>query len=76
IHVLSYLFVGGEAPACLDAADTDDSGSLDLTDGHAINVYLFLGGHPPLPPGPFVCGYDSTPDEMLCLTATTCVGTN
>jgi len=32
IVTLRYLFLSGPAPACLDAADADDSGSLNLTD--------------------------------------------
>jgi hypothetical protein len=40
IALLSYLFLGAATPACLHAADTDDSGDLDITDGAAINIYL------------------------------------
>ncbi|MEM7236077.1 MAG: FG-GAP-like repeat-containing protein [Planctomycetota bacterium] len=62
IFVLSYLFLGGEAPPCLSAADADDSGALDLTDGAFINLFLFLGGMTPPAPGPFRCGEDPTRD--------------
>ena len=57
--VLSYLFLGGATPSCLDAGDSDDSGRLDLTDAVHFLSYLFLGGA--APPAPFPgCGFDPT----------------
>src|SRR5437879_1784165 len=47
IAILGYLFLGERAPACLDAADVDDSGHLDLSDAIALLGYLFLGTAPP-----------------------------
>jgi hypothetical protein len=60
---LQYLFLGGEAPRCLDAVDVDDSGLLDITDPILVLGYLFLGGADIPPPGPVDCGTDSTPDS-------------
>lgn len=52
IVCLSYLFLGGIKPTCLDACDSDDSEELDITDGIRILDFLFLGGQPSPPPFP------------------------
>jgi hypothetical protein len=64
--VLGCIFLGqGELP-CLDAADADDSGEIDLTDGIYAFKFLFMGGPPP--PAPWICGKDPTDDDDLtCL---------
>ncbi|MCZ6795966.1 MAG: CotH kinase family protein [Planctomycetota bacterium] len=66
VQVLSFLFLGGTAPRCEDAADADDSGVVDLSDAITILSYLFLGGFPPPAPGPTVCGEDPTSDGLRC----------
>jgi hypothetical protein len=63
VLLLSYLFLGGEAPACPDAADADDSGVLDLSDAIYDLGWQFLGGPEPPAPGPKVCGSDPTAEE-------------
>lgn len=65
IVILEFLFLGGETPACLDAADVDDSGDLAITDGIALLGFLFLSGPPPEPPFPYA-GLDFTPDDLEC----------
>ena len=65
ISILSFLFLGGTEPACLDAADTDNNEVVQLTDGiYALN-FLFSGGAPPPPPYPG-CGRDPTADQLGC----------
>jgi hypothetical protein len=64
IATLQFLFLGGEDPACPDAADDDDSGRLDLTDPIYVLQYLFLGGEAPPAPGPRACGPDPTEDLL------------
>ncbi len=61
---LNFLFLGGVAPPCRDAADADDSGELDITDGTYLINFLFLGGVAPRPPFP-VAGPDPTPGDPL-----------
>jgi uncharacterized protein (DUF1800 family) len=63
IGTFNYLFVGGAAVNCLDAADSNDDGLVNLSDGlYALNA-LFSGG-PAIPaPGTGVCGLDPTPDQ-------------
>ena len=61
IAVLEFLFLGGPAPPCFDAADADDSNDLDVSDGVRVLGWLFLGTEPPSFPGPTTCGSDSTP---------------
>jgi hypothetical protein len=63
IFILDFLFLGGTAPVCLDAADIDDDGALSLTDGIRLLNYLFLSDAPPPPPGPN-CGEDPTADPL------------
>ncbi len=64
------------APACVDAADTDDDGGQrpTLTDAVIIFSWLFSGGVPPAVPSPdgpsYVaenCGPDVTDDAMDCV---------
>jgi hypothetical protein len=66
IRVLSFLFLGQQAPTCMDAADADDNGRIELTDAIRILQFLFLGQAPPAPPGPpelGPCGPDPTPND-------------
>ena len=75
IALLNNLFLGGPAPLCMDAADTNDSGGdgPDLSDSITIFNWLFLGGPAPQPPSPQTpvyrresCGIDPTEDGMDC----------
>ena len=75
IVILNFLFTGGDPPACMDAADVDDSGGdrPDISDAIALFGWLFLGRTPPAPPTPgeadYVeadCGIDPTDDAMGC----------
>ncbi len=64
VSTLEYLFRGGRAPACPDAADANDDGRLDLSDAvYTLNA-LFLGGPQPPAPGTDGCGPDPTEDEL------------
>ncbi|MCZ6795379.1 MAG: hypothetical protein O7J95_17375 [Planctomycetota bacterium] len=75
IVILNFLFLGAAAPACMDAADTDDDGGArpTLTDAVIVFAWLFSGGNPPREPtpgGPTYaaedCGPDRTADAMDC----------
>ena len=67
IFTLSYLFLGGPAPSCEDAADADDSGKLALTDAVFTLNYLFRSsGLEPPSPGPIQRGTDPTADGLTC----------
>ena len=72
VYVLNYLFSGGAAPPCLDAADPNDTGGIDITDPIFILNYLFLGTTAPSEPGPDVSGPDPTPDDLVDCTPSTC----
>ena len=52
ILVLDYLYTGGGAPSCLDAADIDASLHVNLGDPVYLLSYLFVGGPPPPSPSP------------------------
>jgi hypothetical protein len=72
VTILAYLFYGGGAPRCMDAADVDDSGDHTLTDAVYLLNFLFLGG--PIPNQPFpACGLDLTyRDGLRCLSSASC----
>jgi hypothetical protein len=62
ILTLYFLFQGGDAPRCLDAADSNDDGAIDITDPISTLVSLFLGA-------PMTGGSpdrDWTPDGLSC----------
>jgi plastocyanin len=65
IATLGVLFLGGDAPGCLDALDGNDDGSVDIADPTYVLNFLFLGGAELPPPHPFP-GADRTEDAMLC----------
>ncbi|MBI4607255.1 MAG: hypothetical protein HY721_35265, partial [Planctomycetes bacterium] len=76
---LGYLFLGRDAPGCLDAADADDSGVLELTDAVFLFSHLFLGGPAPPAPGAEACGPDPTAEEpahpeLDCAVFAPCAG--
>ena len=52
VWTLVFLFAGGNEPPCMDAADTDDSGDVQLTDATVTFNYAFRRGAPPALPGP------------------------
>lgn len=64
--ILAYLFLGkSDEVLCLDAADVDDSGRIDLADAiYLLNHVLSEG---PAPPPPFLdAGEDPTPPSLGC----------
>jgi len=66
LATLDYLFQGGAAPGCSDAADADDDGVLTISDPIAVLLRLFAGA-PPLPaPSDTSTGPDPTPDALPC----------
>jgi hypothetical protein len=66
ISILGFLFTGGRAPSCKDAADVNDDGSLDISDAVALLGYLFLGGDLPAGTTPGRLQADPTPDRLGC----------
>jgi polyhydroxybutyrate depolymerase len=52
VRIFRALFLGMPAPvACEDAEDSNDDGAFDISDGIYLLIHLFLGRHPPPPPG-------------------------
>jgi hypothetical protein len=68
VQLLNFLFLGGTALACEDAADANDDGALELTDGVQVLNFLFLGGDSPALPFPNL-GIDETDDSLTCSDA-------
>ena len=65
VSVLGYLFQGGNAPYCADAADANDDGQVDIGDPILILRSLFQRSARIRPPYPRA-GHDRTPDELDC----------
>ena len=66
ITTLNFLFRGGSALPCEDAADTDDDGQLTLTDAILTLHHLFRGGVVIRSPGTRHPWFDPTPDGLTC----------
>lgn len=66
IVVLSFLFLGGEVPNCLEACDADANGGINISDPVYVLNFLFLGGPPPV--GWIDQDGDGSPD-FTCETA-------
>jgi hypothetical protein len=60
-----FLFRGEPLP-CLDAADADDSGNVDVTDVIYTISFLFQNGESIKAPGTVYPWIDPTPDELGC----------
>ncbi|MFN0059135.1 MAG: FG-GAP-like repeat-containing protein [Planctomycetota bacterium] len=61
--VQAYLYQGGAAPACLDAADFNDDGFVNSADPVYLFSFLSVGG--PAPPMPYpLAGGDPTGDAL------------
>ena len=72
IFILDFLFQNGRTPSCMDAADCDDNGEIEITDAIAILQFLFMGGSMPAAPGPVECGRDPDLDELSCAEYDAC----
>lgn len=57
VFVLNYLFVSGDAPPCLDAADLNNDGGVDISDTVYLLNFLFISG-PAIPTPSPACGFD------------------
>ena len=63
IASLGFLFGGGDALFCPDAADSNDDGTVNIADAIAALGHLF-GGDGDLPPPFGACGTDPTDDTL------------
>ena len=71
VRVFLSLFLGGIELSCRNAADIDDSGVVEISDGIGLLNFLFRNGSPPVAPFPF-CGLDQTADELGCVAYSPC----
>ncbi|MCZ6602288.1 MAG: hypothetical protein O6952_04715, partial [Planctomycetota bacterium] len=46
VHLLTYLFLGGDSPRCFEVADANRDDAIDIGDPVTVLVALFLGGGP------------------------------
>ncbi len=71
VHTLVYMFVSGDAPKCLQSADTDGNDAIELNDPVMFLNHLYRGTAPPPPPYP-ACGPSSDAGTLTCLESTPC----
>lgn len=71
IFLFSYLFAGGPAPRCDDAADGNDDGEVSIADGVYVISFITSGGPAPTPPSG-MCAIDPTDDPLGCAEFTAC----
>ena len=65
VTILNILYLGSTAPSCLDAADANDDGAIDMSDAVILLKHLFFGqGRLPAPSD--APGVDPTPDKLRC----------
>ncbi len=78
VFILNFLFTGGDAPECTEAANSNDDTNVDLSDGVFILNHLFTGGPASASPGPpnvgSPCGRDpaDSVSDLGCLSYTRC----
>ena len=65
IQIFDFLFLGGARPGCLDAADANNDGEVDLSDTSWLLSFLFQGDAPPAQPFP-QCGFDTDLNSLGC----------
>jgi hypothetical protein len=65
VKVLSYLFLSADVIECLDAADVQDDGLINISDAIYVLSYLFRSGSEPTSPWK-ECDIDPTPDQLSC----------
>jgi hypothetical protein len=71
VFTLLHLFISGQEPSCLKAADHDNNGEVEITDAVGILGFLFKGEA--APPAPFPdCGWDPDIDELTCESYSGC----
>jgi hypothetical protein len=56
LFILNWLFLGGPAPACPDAADANSDRRRDISDAAFVLAFLFTGGPPPSAAAPDCAG--------------------
>lgn len=64
VRTLTHLFKSDTQILCLDAADANDDGALDVSDAVFTLHWLYASGKPP--PEPEEWGPDPTPDKLCC----------
>jgi len=71
VFTLGYLFLGSQAPSCLESCDANDDGIINVTDPIHLLQFLFLGAAELPPPFP-ECGGDGDAAGPGCVAYTRC----
>ena len=77
LRILTFNFLGGDAPPCLSACDADGDGQVlgVVTDAVYLLIFSILGGSPPPTPYP-ECGVSTEPGDSFpgCVDTSACGG--
>ena len=66
VRLLSFLFLDGTRPGCLDACDADDDGRINISDA-LVTTLVTVGGLTAGGAERLTCGFDDlTPDSLDC----------
>lgn len=65
VRIINYIQQSQPIP-CLDAADVNDSGKIDITDILDLNLWMWQSAYEIPAPGPHASGVDPTPDDLGC----------
>ncbi len=71
VSIARFAFGVGRTPSCLDAADANDDGAVNVNDGIYLLQHLFGDGPALKPPFP-VCGIDPSVDDLDCVEYDRC----
>lgn len=72
--IRDFLFFGGPTPVCLDAADANNNGVIDVVDIAFLNNFVQNCHTNPPPPAPFPnCGPDTVADALTCSVGVLCL---
>ncbi len=67
LFALTWAFLEGPDPPCLDAVDADDDGDVIVLEDALYSLYaVFVPGSPPIPAPAPGCGVDPTADTLGC----------
>jgi hypothetical protein len=67
LYILKWIYIPGTPdPTCMDAADANDDGVVEMSDAIYLLNWLYMPGSPSPPPPYPDCGIDLTQDDLDC----------
>ncbi|MEM7164222.1 MAG: hypothetical protein AAF581_02090 [Planctomycetota bacterium] len=72
LALINLFVIGTASLECMDAADADDNGFVEIDDGLYLADFLYAMGPQPPAPGTSTCGSDPTADGLGCAAGGGC----